>query len=40
MNMWLLFRMAGDGSGAPAPMKVVAVKRSGEIAPAAPRPVA
>ncbi len=27
MNMWLLFRMPGDGTGAPAPVKVVAVKR-------------
>ncbi len=27
MNMWLLFRMPGDGTGAPAPVKVVAIRR-------------
>ena len=27
MNMWLLFRMPGDGTGEPAPVKVVAIKR-------------
>jgi hypothetical protein len=49
MNMWLLFRMPGDGTGAPPPVKVVAIKRptrsagftqAGGIAPAAPEPVA
>jgi hypothetical protein len=27
MNTWLLFRMPGDGTGAPALVKVVAIKR-------------
>jgi hypothetical protein len=27
MNMWLLFRVPGDAAGAPAPVKVVAIKR-------------
>jgi hypothetical protein len=27
MSLWLLFRPPGDGTGAPAPVKVVAIKR-------------